>query len=124
MNMKLDKDFQNKFFSYLNSLSKEEIIGIIEKPTVNVDFLARVMSFSNIDDMYKYYSINTTYNDYFSNILSCNVNHLVNVKSSNYYNGVLNSVLNKKYLAGLGDNGIIEEEYTIAANDDRYAIAA
>jgi hypothetical protein len=122
--MKLDKDFQNKFFSYLNSLSKEEIIGIIEKPTVNVDFLARVMSFSNIDDMYKYYSINTTYNDYFSNILSCNVNHLVNVKSSNYYNGVLNSVLNKKYLAGLGDNGIIEEEYTIAANDDRYAIAA
>lgn len=122
--MKLDKDFQNKFFSYLNSLSKEEIIGIIEKPTVNVDFLARVMSFSNIDDMYKYYSINTTYNDYFSNILSCNVNHLVNVKSRNYYNGVLNSVLNKKYLAGLGDNGIIEEEYTIAANDDRYAIAA
>lgn len=124
MNMKLDKDFQNKFFSYLNSLSKEEIIGIIEKPIVNVDFLARVMSFSNIDDMYKYYSINTTYNDYFSNILSCNVNHLVNVKSRNYYNGVLNSVLNKKYLAGLGDNGIIEEEYTIAANDDRYAIAA
>lgn len=122
--MKLDKDFQNKFFSYLNSLSKEEIIGIIEKPIVNVDFLARVMSFSNIDDMYKYYSINTTYNDYFSNILSCNVNHLVNVKSRNYYNGVLNSVLNKKYLAGLGDNGIIEEEYTIAANDDRYAIAA
>lgn len=124
MNMKLDKDFQNKFFSYLNSLSKEEIIGIIEKPTVNVDFLARVMSFSNIDDMYKYYSINTTYNDYFSNILSCNVNHLVNIKWRNYYNGVLNSVLNKKYLAGLGDNGIIEEEYTIAANDDRYAIAA
>ena len=124
MNMKLDKDFQNKFFSYLNSLSKEEIIGIIEKPTVNVDFLARVMSFSNIDDMYKYYSINTTYNDYFSNILSCNVNYLVNVKSRNYYNGVLNSVLNKKFLAGLGDNGIIEEEYTIAANDDRYAIAA
>ena len=122
--MKLDKDFQNKFFSYLNSLSKEEIIGIIEKPTVNVDFLARVMSFSNIDDMYKYYSINTTYNDYFSNILSCNVNYLVNVKSRNYYNGVLNSVLNKKFLAGLGDNGIIEEEYTIAANDDRYAIAA
>ena len=124
MNMKLDKDFQDKFFSYLSSLSKEEIIDIIEKPTVNVDFLARVMSFSNIDDMYKYYSINTTYNDYFSNMLSCNVNHLVNVKSRNYYNGVLNSVLNKKYLAGLGDNGIIEEEYTIAANDDRYAIAA
>lgn len=124
MNMKLDKDFQNKFFSYLNSLSKEEIIGIIEKPTVNVDFLTKVMSFSNIDDMYRYYSINTTYNDYFPNILSCNINHLVNIKSKNYYNSVLNSVLNKKYLTGLDDNGIIEEEYTIAANDNRYAIAA
>lgn len=124
--MKLDKDFQNKFFSYLDSLSKEEIISIIEKPTVNVDFLDRVMSFSNIDDMYKYYSINTTHNDYFSNILSlsCNINYLVNIKSVNYYNGVLNSVLNKKDLTSLGDNCIIEEEYTIAANDNRYAIAA
>lgn len=122
--MKLDKDFQNKFFSYLDSLSKEEIISIIEKPTVNVDFLTKIMSFSNIDDMYKYYSINTAYNDYFSNILSCNINHLVNIKSRNYYNSVLNSVLNKKYLTGLGDNSIIEEEYTIAANDNRYAIAA
>ena len=44
MNMKLDKDFQNKFFSYLSSLSKEEIIDIIEKPTVNVDFLELCLS--------------------------------------------------------------------------------
>ena len=37
--MKLDKDFQDKFFSYLNGLSDEELLDIIENPTVNVDFL-------------------------------------------------------------------------------------
>ena len=29
-------------FSYLNNLSKEEIVDIIENPTVNVDFLIKV----------------------------------------------------------------------------------
>lgn len=42
MNMKLDEDFQNKFFTYLNNLSKEEIINIIKKPTVNVNFLTNI----------------------------------------------------------------------------------
>lgn len=37
--MKLDKDFQDKFLSYLNGLSEEEFLAIIENPTVNVDFL-------------------------------------------------------------------------------------
>ena len=37
--MKLDKDFQDKFLSYLNGLSDEEFLAIIENPTVNVDFL-------------------------------------------------------------------------------------
>lgn len=123
MDMKLDADFQKKFFSYLNSLSKEEIISIIDEPEVNVDFLANVISFNNIVDMYKYYSANTTYNDYFCyNIFNCNINHLINVKSKNYYNSILNSVLNKKDLTSLGSN--IIEEYTNAANDNRYAIAA
>ncbi|XWY22417.1 hypothetical protein ACNGTP_04550 [Bisgaard Taxon 45] len=122
--MKLDKDFQDKFFSYLNSLSKDEIISIIEEPTVNVDFLAGIISFNNIDEMYKHYSINTMYNKCFSDVLSYNIPHLVNIKSRNYYNCVLSSVLSRRNLASFSDSSIIEEKYAIAANDNRYAIAA
>ncbi|QMT33680.1 hypothetical protein LNQ82_04080 [Conchiformibius steedae DSM 2580] len=122
--MKLDKAFQDKFLSYLDGLSKDEIISIIEEPAVDVGFLANVISFNNIIDMYNHYSIGNIHNDYFSNISSnYEIRYLINIRMRNHYNDVFNLILNKKEPIGLGDN-IIEEEYAIAANDSRYAIAA
>lgn len=37
--MILDKNFQDKFFEYLNKLSKEEIVNEINNPSVKLDFL-------------------------------------------------------------------------------------
>ncbi|MCQ9327916.1 hypothetical protein [Pelistega suis] len=120
--MKLDKIFQDKFFSYLNSLSKEEIINIIEEPTVNVDFLANIISFNNVIDMYEYYSVNNRSNRYFSSALSGNIHCPVTIKTTSSYQDMLDSILNKK--ESINNNSITEEEYSIAANDDRYALAA
>lgn len=58
--MKLDKDFQDKFISYLNGLSNEEFRAIIDNPTVNVDFLTCINS-SNEESSLLSKSLNFAY---------------------------------------------------------------
>lgn len=58
--MKLDKDFQDKFISYLNGLSNEKFCAIIDNPTVNVDFLTHINS-SNEESSLLSQSLNFAY---------------------------------------------------------------
>lgn len=119
--MKLDKEFQERFLSYLNNLSKDEFLNIVDNPTVNVDFIPSVFLSKSIDELYNClssvkYTDSILFLDERINFIS-NVSYTRSPECKLELFGFFSSRFDLMNLSK-------DEEYETAANDALYALAA